>query len=147
MTTTPASASDWAHTTPHPAGTPAVVNWERVSRETADQLEQTFPAMDTVTVDGVDIEVCEDWDDEFAGLLLSGHHDQPTTLAVVRAYLDAHRDDLIDAVPFDDAAFWANPKVTRGHIRWFLHHGDEAWTWVTQPTSRDLPVTAFVAPV
>ncbi|WP_161983191.1 hypothetical protein, partial [Candidatus Frankia alpina] len=84
--------------------------------------------------------VCEDyWDDEFAGLLLSGHHDQPTTLAAARAYLD----DLIDAFPSDEATFWATAKVTHGHLRWFLHDGDEAWTWVTHPTSRDLPVTAL----
>ncbi|WP_163554572.1 hypothetical protein [Candidatus Frankia alpina] len=133
----------------HPrTGIPAPVDWERTSLDTADQIEQVFPAMTTVTVDGTDIEICEDWaDDEltFTELLLAGHHDRPTALAAARTYLDAHTNDLID-----ETRSWAHPHVRHGHIRLFLHHGldsDEAWTWVAHPISRDIPVTAVTAPV
>ncbi|WP_161983051.1 hypothetical protein, partial [Candidatus Frankia alpina] len=122
------------------AGVPTAVDWERIALATAGQIDQVFPAMATVTVDGTDIEICEDWSaDEFAGLLLAGHLNRPTALAAARAYLDAYRECLVD-----ETWSWADPDVTPGHIRWFLHpglDGDDAWTWVTRPVGGDVPVT------
>lgn len=135
MTTTPTAPDD----------TPQDTDWERLSRQTAGRVAQIFPALDTVTVNGLDIEIGEEWArEEFAGLLLSGHHDTPTALAAARAYLDAHHDDLLDAAPHHETVYWTTPTaVSHRHLRWFLYDDGEVWNWTGYPTSRDLPVTVF----
>lgn len=129
----------------------ARAHYARLATACADP-EQTFPAIDTVTVDATTLDLFETYDagESLTGIVLSGHHDTPTALAAVRAYAEDYLDDIFDDLLGETSrreAFQDASRVHHTHLRVFTFLGRQNWLFSNTPADHDLPVTVFTPPV
>ncbi|CUU57832.1 hypothetical protein Ga0074812_11534 [Parafrankia irregularis] len=122
----------------------------RAAVESADRIEQVFPAMDTVAVNGADVGVLEQYDagDELVAFVLAGHLTAPTALSAVRAWIDGPMTALCGASPYgndldSEDRVWshATDRLSHTHIRVVSWEGEEAWMWTA--TGTEIPVTVY----
>ncbi|OHV39691.1 hypothetical protein BBK14_13550 [Parafrankia soli] len=129
----------------------ASAHYARLAAACADP-EQTFLAMDTVTVDGTTIDLFEVYDagESLTGIVLSGHHDTATALAAVRAYAEDYLDDIFDDLLGETSrreVFQDASRLHHTHLRVFTFLGEQNWLLTDTPDGHDLPVTVFTPPV
>ncbi|CUU61116.1 hypothetical protein Ga0074812_1576 [Parafrankia irregularis] len=124
----------------------------QAAAESADRMEQVFPAMDTVTVDGADVGVLEHYDggDELIAFVLAGHLTTPTALSAVRAWIDGPMTALCGASPYGNGLgsedrVWSHAadRLSHTRIRVVAWEGEEAWMWADTPTGTGIPVTVY----